>query len=237
MIGKALKLPEIPCESIAALRIKALYNTYKGEVAEIYCQTVSGKVTAVISRLVSGFTLLTLGDADFEELDSFFSYLSGEVFCDKECAERLKPIEKNIYCGLQYHGQIPKATNGEQVKLREVYPLLKLGSDGDIDLPEFEDWYTDFCLRVNHLSADYYVLNGAVAVAGFMTDSSALITGVAVDKSCRKRGLGSKALNGLIVKLNLENKRQIFAVANGKTTEFYKKNGFEEIGSYAVLKY
>lgn len=237
MIGKALELPEIFGESITALRIKALYNTYKGEVAEIYCQTVQGRVTAVISRLGIGFTLLALGDTDYEELDSFFSYLSGEVFCDEGCAKRLKPIKKNIYCGLQYCGQIPKAYDGEQVKLSEVYSLLKLGCDGDIDLPEFEDWYTDFCLRVNHLSADYYVSNGAVAVAGFMNDCAALITGVAVDESCRKMGLGSKALNGLIAKLSLENKRQIFAVANSKTAEFYKKNGFEENGSYAVLKY
>lgn len=237
MIEQIHSLPEIPCESIAAIRITALYNTYKVKGAEFYYQTVDGKMTAVISRLGSGFTIFTLDVPDYEELDSFFSYLSGEVFCDKECAERLKPIEKNIYCGLQYRGQIPKVTNGEQVKRSEVYPLLKLGSDGDIDLPEFEDWYTDFCLRVNHLSADYYVLNGAVAVAGFMNDSAALITGVAVDKACRNMGLGSKVLNGLIAKLNLENKRQIFAVANGKTAEFYKKNGFKENGSYAVLKY
>jgi len=99
-------------------------------------------------------------------------------------------------------------------------------------------WYADFCVRVNHKGAEYFALDNAVAVAGFTTDREALITGVAVEKSQRKKGLGATAVKGLIGKLKVKNPDiKVFVCAVEDRVKFYEKIGFEVLGQVAVLEF
>lgn len=238
MIKPVNVLPYITCESVAMLRIESLFNTYNTQLARFYCQTVDNEVTAVISHFGQGFNLACTKLADFEELESFFAIFGTEVFCDCETAEFLNPKSKQIVPLLKFSGGDLRLGTEDEMKLSCVYKLLENGNDGDISLPPFEDWYTDFCARVNHQSADCFVKDGAVAVAGFVTKKGAFITGVAVAEKDRRKGEGSKVLKGLIAKLKKsDEKRDIFATARGETVRFYLKNGFEICGSCAVLKY
>lgn len=238
MIESVIKVPELGCDSAAATRIKALFNTYKNGGAGFYCQTAGGKTTAVMSRLGSGFTLLSFDGADFDELESFFRFFSGEVFCGAEDADKLGCVGKSIFPLLRFEGEAPEPSKGKETRISSLYGLLQMGSDGDIVLPPFEDWYTDLCARVNHGSAEFFVIDGAVAVAGFVTENAALITGVAVDKADRGMGKGSEVLRGLIAKVRAKHPdREIYAAAKSDVADFYIKNGFLICGECAVLKF
>ncbi len=217
------------------LRISALYNTYSSN-AEIYIQKTDGQITAVFGGYQSGFSLAATNNADFCELDSFFKLLGAEVFCSLSVADQLDYRQKTE-CNIMRF-----AANAEgsvkHSKISEIYPLLQNGADGDIELPSFDLWYTDFCLRFNHKSAEYALHDNAVALCGFMTEDASLITGVAVKKEQRGKGYGKRVVEDLvtIVKKTYKNSK-IYAAVSDEKIGFYEKCGFIFDSKCAVLKY
>lgn len=220
---------------IPMLRIEALFNTY-GEKCEMYAQETNGETTAFFGGFQSGFSLCANEKADFSELDEFFAFLSAEVFCENDVAEKLLPKSKRI-CNIMrladdLEGQVCHS------KISEVYESLQKGSDGDIELPPFDLWYTDFCVRFNHSSAEYALLRNAVAVCGFMTESASLITGVAVDPESRGKGLGKQAVASLVTAVKQKYKNsEIFAASSDENKVFYERIGFVFDSECAVLRY
>jgi N-acetylglutamate synthase-like GNAT family acetyltransferase len=163
--------------------------------------------------------------------------LGVEVFCSFEVAQNLKASESETAFLLEYIGSEQPAEAEISVKISELYELLKNGEDGDIELPGFQEWYADYCIRKNHKSAEHFAINGAVAVAGFVTEQEALITGVAVAKSQREKGKGKSAVIGLVQKLRAENlNKRVFVCAKHNKAEFYKKIGFNVLGQVTVAK-
>lgn len=238
MIEKVCCLPPVPHFKGVDLRIKALYNTYGKTLLDVYCQYTCAKVTAVMAVLGSGCTLITFDDADYEELNSFLSVLGVEVFCSSKTAENLTPKREEQICLLEYDGNMPTRSFEKETKVSEIYTLLENGTDGDIVLPPFDEWYADFCLRQNHGSAEYFALQYAVAVCGFKTDDEALITGVAVESEHRNKGFGRSVVEGLIFKLKQKNpKIKILVTATNKRCGFYEKLGFKSAGKVSLLQY
>ena len=233
MIERVYKLPKKKFQGIEFFRIKALYKTY-GEKTELYIQKKNGRITALFGSYQSGFSLCAENNADFSELESFFKFLKVEIFCDIETAEKLEGFNKTT-CNIM---QLKTFNKGEisHGKLCDVYYALKKGEDGDIVLPSFDMWYTDFCLRFNHTAAEYALLNGAVAVCGFMTNEASLITGVAVDPNIRGLGLGKKVVTNLVTAIKEKYKNsEIYAVSSNKNIPFYENCGFVLVGLCAVL--
>ena len=233
MIERVYKLPRKNFDGIAFFRIKALYNTY-GEKTELYVQKKNGRITALFGSYQSGFSLCAENNADFSELESFFKFLKAEIFCDTETAEKLEGFSETT-CNIM---QLKTVEKGEisHGKLSDVYDALKKGEDGDIVLPSFDLWYTDFCLRFNHNSAEYSLIDGAIAVCGFMTSEASLITGVAVEPDLRGLGLGKKAVTSLISAIKEKYKNsEIYAASSSKNIPFYEKCGFVFIGQCKVL--
>lgn len=235
MIKRAKVLPIEFSGDIQYARIKAIFNTY-GDNAEIYIAEANGEVTAVMgSAGGSGFTLCAKETADFSELQSFFSFRGAEVFCDFRLADRFQSKRRDVsvleLCDFE-------KTEISHSKISDVYKVLEYGNDGDIELPEFSLWYTDFCLRFNHLAAEYACLENAAAVCGFMTDEQSLITGVAVMGGQRGKGLGKKAIMSLCtaIKEKYEGSR-IFAAVSEDNLNFYLKCGFKKVDSAAILNF
>lgn len=238
MIEKIKTLPEFLDVSGVSVRIESLFNTYGQTILDLYVQKKDGVVTALMAVLGSGCTLVAHDDADFDELRSFLRCLGVEAFCDFDTAERLGHSSRQTAELLLWQGDMPQSADERSVKIANVYDLLKNGEDGDIVLPCFDEWYADFCVRVNHKGAEYFALDNAVAVAGFTTDREALITGVAVEKSQRKKGLGAAAVKGLIGKLKVKNPDiKVFVCAVEDRVKFYEKIGFEVLGQVAVLEF
>lgn len=222
-------------EGLPKLRIEALFNTY-GEKTEMYLQETDGELTAFFGGFQSGFSLVANNKADFFELDGFFSFLSAEVFCEAEVAEKLSPKSKR-YCNIM---RLTGNLTGEvkHSKISEVYRALQKGADGDIELPPFDLWYTDFCIRFNHNSAEYSLCENATAVSGFMTEKASLITGVAVDSENRGKGFGKQAVACLVAAIRQKYKfSEIYAASSEENKAFYENLGFEFDSLCAVLGY
>lgn len=238
MIERCRELPKNMPQNVVTLRIKALCNAYDDNVGvDVFTQTIDGEITAVFGGMDGSYSLLAFQDADFEELDSYFSFLGATVFCFSDTADNLHPkfTEKSELYELT--DEVERVTGDGHGKISDVYEMLKQGEDGDIEMPPFDLWYTDFCVRFNHGAAEYSNILGAVAVAGFMTDFATLITGVATDKNNRENGLGSKALGLLLSNIKKKHpKSQVFA-ATRNAGGFYIKNGFAEVGKVAVCRY
>ena len=239
MIERVNSLPEGLEINAVTLRIKALYNTYCESVGvDLFIQKVEAEVTAVFGGMDGSFSLVCFKNADFDELDSYFGFLGATVFCFGETVGFLKPkrvLKSELYV---FEGDAREVfdTDGHG-GISKIYDALKSGEDGDISLPSFDLWYTDFCLRFNHNSAEYFIKNGSVAVAGFVTDDATLITGVAVDKAFRNKGLGSEVLNGLIYKIRQKHPKSLVFAATRNAADFYIKNGFKYDGAVAVCEY
>ncbi len=234
MIEKVNLLPP-GFDGIPRLRIEALFNTY-GDNTELYVQKADGQLTAFFGGAGGGFSLCATLDADFSELDSFFSLLGTEVFCERYVAEKLS-------LGTKKHCNIMRLRNNlsgniSHSKISEVYGSLQKGTDGDIELPPFDLWYTDFCIRFNHNSAEYALLTNAVAVCGFMTEKASLITGVAVDPAKRKNGYGKQAVADLVTAIKEKYKlSEIYAASSDQNKGFYENLGFVLDSECAVLRY
>lgn len=238
MIERIEKLPEGLPENVVTARINALFSAYRDSVGvDIFAQTVDGKITAIFGGMDGSFSLQLYGEADVEELDSYFSFLSATVFCDAATADALH-CEGKQYSDLYELTDAVETTDGDgHGRISDVYDVLKMGDDGDIALPPFDLWYTDLCVRFNHGSADFALCDGAVAVAGFVTDQNALITGVAVNKNDRKKGRGTKALKTLLSNIRKKHPSCRVFAATQNAGGFYIKNGFQKVGQVAVLMY
>ena len=238
MIERVDSLPEGLEINAVALRIKALYNTYCESVGvDLFIQKVKDKVTAVFGGMDGSFSLICFENADFDELDSYFGFLGATVFCFGEVAEVLKPKRVSKSKLYVFDGDVTLTDFDGNGGISKVYDALKYGEDGDILLPPFDLWYTDFCLRFNHDSAEYFLKEGSVAAAGFVTDEASLITGVAVDKVFRNKGLGSEVLRGLIYKIREKHPKSMIFAATQNAADFYIKNSFKYDGTVAVCEY
>lgn len=239
MISKISELPDRFKESVSFARVKALYNTYNKNIGiDMFVQTVDEQVTAFFGGVENSFSLVTCDSTDFLELDTVFKFLGATVFCDGDVADKLLPNKKTKSGLFEYMGDFNSESTCFDSKISDVYEALKMGEDGDIDLPPFEYWYTDFCARYNKKSAEYVMNDCAVAVCGFMTQEISLITGVSVPKENRKKGDGKKVLCQLLTKIhNTYKYSRVMVVARDTVSGFYLKSGFEKIGQVAVLEY
>ena len=241
MIERIESLPETLEKSIFTARIEALLNTYRNSIGvELFTQTVKGELTAVFGGMDNSFTLICLNNADFDELNSYFSFCNAMVFCDGDVSERLNARRINKALLYEFSKEVKPTDfpyeNGRG-SITDVYRLLKKGTDGDIDLPPFEFWYTDFCLRFNHNSSEYFIVENAVAVAGFVTEGYSLITGVAVDSSDRKKGFGKTALSGLIHNIICKYPQSKIFASTVNAGGFYEALNFKHCGNVAVCEF
>lgn len=238
MISSAVKLRHFKVPVLAA-RTEALERSYGETVGtECFTATENGTVTAIIGGMDGSFALEAYDRCDYSELSEFLSFKKANVICSSETAEHLncKSITEVTLSELT---TVPDTAVSDKHhgKISAIYDILCFGLDGDISLPPFPLWYSDFCIRFNHLAAEYALLDGAVAVSGFMTEKASLITGVAVDIKRRGQGLGSKALSSLCENIRAKYpKSRIFALTDG-ATGFYLKNGFSHIGEMALCEF
>ena len=216
----------------------ALHNAYCDSVGvDIFVQRVEGQITALFGGMDGSYSLFAFDNADFDELDSYFSFLGTVVFCFSDTAEKLHPKLTERSELYELMAEVEVVEDDGHRKISDVYNALKNGEDGDIELPPFEYWYTDFCVRFNHGSAEYAMTDRAVSVAGFVTDFATLVTGIATDKNHRKNGLGSRALNLLLSNIKKKHPTSRVFAATNSAAGFYIKNGFAKSGEVAVCKY
>lgn len=241
MIKRIEVLPEILGKSVFTARIEAILNTYRDSVGvDLFSQTVDGRLTAVFGGIDNSFTLICFDNTDFDELNRYFSFCNTIVFCDGGAAEKLSAKTARKAMVYEYRGSVKQTQFPNEAgrgSIADLYKLLQNGTDGDIELPPFKYWYTDFCARFNHLSAEYFMMDNAAAAAGFVTESYSLITGVAVDKACRGKGFGKTVLSGLIHNIALKYPHSKIIAVTENASGFYENLSFKYCGDIQVCEY
>ena len=238
MIERINSLPRfdgLPPYSVPYARIAASVAAY-GEKAELYVQKNNGKVTALMGGVTIGGLSLCMSDlADTDELKSFFELFGCNVFCSENDAYDFD-VKKETVTLVRFCGET--AGSVSHGRIRDLYGKLCFGVDGDIELPDFDEFYTDICIRFNHLTAEYSISENSAAVCGFMTQNVSLVTGVAVNKKCRNGGEGRAALMSLISAVRQKcPDTEIFAAVRENNIGFYEKCGVERNGYAAVLNF
>lgn len=213
-------------------KIKANLLSYGTDCGflDLWCQTVDNSPTAIICRFEQSVILVADPTADFNEIKEFlevigFKNLQAEPFILEKSGFEYTEYEL-IFKTAKKGGLLPEMPN-----IRAVYEILYGEENPHIARADFEGFYVDLCHRIRHNTAAAVLNEKAVCVASHITDTAAVISGVATKKESRKAGLGSIALNELSDSLN---GRKVFAAAESSVLPFYIKNGFEKCGKTAI---
>lgn len=197
---------------------------------EVWVQKEDEKITAVISRFGGRVNLCFLG-GNIEEIREFLAVIGfSELFCEAPAALALGFKDYNTFKVLRCKTQ-KKKDFVSPVGLNPLYEGLSFGSDSDIELPPFEVFAPDVSHRLRHGGALGIVEDFGAALA-FCGNKLNVINGIAVKKSHRKKGLGQKLLNRILEVLDGD----VFALATANTSEFYIKNGFEDVGTAVIIR-
>ncbi len=185
---------------------------------------------SVISRY--GSRLYVSAEDGFDEIKEFISIIGCEdIFTEKATALALDLTPTEEYHIFYLKKEFSSPSYAPSVGLNDLYSALAFGEDGDISLPDFEVFAPDASHRLRHGSAVGIVesFGGAYAIK---SDKCAIIGGIAVNKAERRKGYGSVLLNSLLGHLSGD----IFAITSDKSTEFYIKNGFTDIGKAVICR-
>ena len=175
---------------------------------------------------------------DTEELISFIDFIAPEyILTSESIAEKLNlPIsESGEILYKKAEGNKKKIVNSPETSIFQLSEFFK----NENMVENLESFLLDlsFANKENLLAYEAVKDNGkviAAAVAQRITDSSAVISIVAVNKEHRRKGLGTKVLSGLISKLS---GREIYVFKEkDKNNEFYGKHGFLYKDNFVTIK-
>lgn len=227
------ELENLPQNSIAT-RIEAMSKAYGGGFGflDFWLQKNETETTAALCRFSGELWLLASKTADFEELSSFCGVIAPTVLTDTDTAQRMGLSVCNEFFEVCKHPTEGK-NSVENHSLMQIYDLLTEGADGDIEILDKTEWYADLSHRIRHQTAMAAASENAVALAGFVGQETALVTGVATRPSKRGTGEGKAVLEELSKRLF---SRTVYAEATEKTLGFYLGCGFFESGRLSRSK-
>lgn len=201
---------------------------------------VQGK-NAVIQTVDDSAVIFADTNAIFDEIAEFLPYCGAKtVFTSYENAAklRLNVMESGIILRksrMTNHSPPSGITRLYYPDYSRVYLLLE---HCGFTLPSRDDFAADLSLRLRKNTARVFCNDDytALCIVGCETAKSAIISAVAVSPDMRRRGLGSDVLQAACSSLENEQKQVYLYREIGKNEEFYRKNGFTEIGSFASCK-
>ena len=212
---RLVKKPVVDTNSVEGIRISELYRVY-GDIALFWHQD-AGK--AVISML-DGDMIISGEPTDKEELSAFIGAVSPKsVFANSKTLSMLGLYENSLKVSVLLSNKKYRSTEkSDTLSSKDVYDLL---SCGGFQLPEYEFFATDYCLRLNKNRLRYFAIRDT-AVAMCIGKRNVLINGMLSKES----GCGSRCLNGLLSEADALN---VYVCATEKAAGFYVKNGFCKI--------
>ena len=216
------ELRTLPPSSVS-VRIESMNKAYGGsfDFLDFWIQKNETEITAALCRFSGELWILANENADFEELSAFCKVSAPTVLTDVATAKRLGVTITSEFIELCL--EPCQRAEGQAVGIESLYKALIKGSDGDVFIPDYAEWYADISHRMRHGTAAATLLDVSVALAGFVGENAALITGASTDPDHRGKGEGKAAVMQLAAALY---PRKIFAEATENTVKFYEKCGF-----------
>lgn len=215
-------------DNLFLIKIKANSLCYKDyEFCKTFFEEQNGEICAYINILGESATIFSKENADENEIKAFLLFNNiKNVFCNRGFSLKsqgviLKHNLKNTV-GINFNNQnkfnIKKAFFPD---FKSAFLILK----DEFFMPDYNDFVSDLSFRIKNNSARFFQAEGAVAFTLWETDSQAVISAIAVEKSKRKNGLGTKLLQSIVNDILKENK-EIYVYCEEKNKDFYIQNGF-----------
>ncbi len=232
MITMVTELPNTPWFDTPLAKIHCSYSAYGnyGNLALFWQQTNNyGDVTAVLS-LTDFDMCISESTADLCELAEFVSVIAPKsIFTTLKTAVGLNLNILTNCTALEYKGKCsaPPCENTYE-GVEALYNKLRFG----FTLPEYEVFMADISHRIRHNACSYVTTKyGAAAI--LTAKNCAVLTGIAVEQSMRKNGIGSALLSRALSGIR---EKRILAVAEKDVLNFYIKNGFEVLEECALAE-
>lgn len=224
--------------TVETVKMQSLYKAYGKDCdfLSFWKQTEGENIGAVIMRFCDEITLYYCG-GNREELKEFLRFLGGSrIFCSLNSAKKLSlNVIKKVNCCIRNKERL-KTEKGKTLTYNEIYNVLNSDTTGELILPQFNDWYVDFCHRVRHNTARYFSLfENSVIITAYETENYAIIGGVATKPDFRNKGYASKNLTALCGILHSEDKK-VLLLCSDKNLKFYEKNGFSATEKYTYAE-
>ncbi len=222
-------IPEITSPAVS--KILCGYKAYKDHpaIAQFWYQTNDTENIISIIGCINGYVSLWSNNENTDELSSFLSFISPTgIFTHTDTAEKLKlNINESCLCFIKKppFDSICKKSEGEP---RDLLKALRNG----LEIPDGDGFVADVSFRKYHGCAEYVIKDGGGALL-YMNDTSAILNGIAVPKSHKRKGLGSTLLS---LVLSFAKDRTVYACCTENNKNFYLKNGFTLIGDAAYCE-
>lgn len=225
---------------------QALSYGFERPFLEIWLMKDDDIAEAVITRFYDDVTIVADEDFDADQLGAFIAMLNhNSVTLSQNIADKLGFNNAVIKNGYRYSGAdiFEKADELTEDDFKKAYELISREIPGSFKAGRdaYLSFLSDFTFRQRRMMArgvcthceDKLV---SVAVTSSETDKSAVISGVACDKSLRMKGLGKKTVLSIAGKLLAEGKTP-YVIALNKTAEgFYEHIGFIKTESIAFIE-
>lgn len=215
MINKLKTLPAFNVPAAEIIKIENLYSAY-GDEAQLFIQNETG---AILLLLDGG--VIIHGDINATEVKQFLSFINPvSVFSS---ADNLKAIygsgnfeEVNtIIC--EKPSFAPAGAFTYDPKSREIYDILSVD---EFNLPPYEYFATDYCLRKNRGLIKVFAKSNTCAAITLESEKYRLLGGIAT----KQKGLG-----GALLLAAVNGNKPVLAVCRDELLPFYTKFGFKPL--------
>ena len=230
------RLPSVNfTDGFSVTKIKANLLAYGCNYSflNVWCQqTEKGEITALLQKLENNISIIATKGADFNEIKDFvfvvgFSSIQAQPIILTELGLKFKEYQVLEFKGRD-QGTLPPYPN-----IKDVFSLLYAEKNQNIKPTDFEGFYVDLSHKIRKGFAAAITTSNAVCVASHIVNTSAVISGVAVQNSARGSGEGSNILKQM---LNALGKRTVYVAAEETVVPFYIKNGFLKSHKIAIYE-
>lgn len=200
---------------------------------------------AVIGSIDGAAVLLADAEADPVELRAFL-HMQGfsSVMTNEVTATRCGLAVTERKTAFRFAGTaVQTESTAQSAEMKDVYTLISRCIPGSFDNTKeaYLRFLSDFTFRKNRNAArlsaalDNGVLQGCALTAA-ETQIAAVLSGVAVDASVRKTGIGRRVVLSLVHTLQAAGK-DVYVIALNKSAEtFYQRIGFEKTETICYME-
>ncbi len=205
--------PEINPNTVENIKIFEHYNNYS-DIALFWEQENSNLKISMLDgdMVISGQT------NDLEELKGFVDLISPNTVFSNSTLINSLGLKGNIET-VNVMSAVSDVKGNYTTDLFSSDDVYKLFSDA-FELPDFENFAVDFCLRLNKGNLRYFGIKDTAVAVGIGNDG-VLINGIVSNK----KGVGTLCLKGL---MSYYYGKIIFACCTDSVKPFYLKNGFSD---------
>lgn len=243
-----LQIRELCKGSILGTKILCFISAYglERDFLEVWVMLDGDVITAVMTKFYDDIALLLTDGTDTEQLSAFLGMFSYKTLtCNAEAYERLGLSADVVKNGYIYAGELSDLTcdSLEEDDYRGAYNLIsrEIPDSFSNDKEAYLSFLSDFTFRKRRGLARGVCTHtdgrfSSVALTSSETEDSAIISGVACDRSLQKRGLGKTTVLSLVNSLKSENKAVFVIALNSSAEGFYEHIGFIKTEQIAFVE-